>query len=138
MLRQIGDLLKDWRRINVAFTRAKSKLIIFGSRKTLQTSPVMVEFFHLMDEKGWILDLKAGADSLHEDEDERGISNVRVKAEQGVLKTSEKKRGISEVAVKSENMEASASRNVKKAKIVTEEAFVRSRPILRDILNGIS
>lgn len=30
---QIGDLLQDWRRLNVAFTRAKSKLIIIGSRK---------------------------------------------------------------------------------------------------------
>lgn len=25
----IGKLIKDWRRINVAFTRAKSKLIVY-------------------------------------------------------------------------------------------------------------
>ncbi|OAA62627.1 DNA replication helicase [Niveomyces insectorum RCEF 264] len=32
----IGDLLKDWRRINVAFTRAKTKLLVVGSRSTLK------------------------------------------------------------------------------------------------------
>ncbi|KAJ5059176.1 AAA domain-containing protein, partial [Bipolaris maydis] len=31
----VGDLLKDRRRINVALTRARSKLIILGSEKTL-------------------------------------------------------------------------------------------------------
>ena len=32
----IGELLKDWRRINVAFTRAKTKLLVIGSRETLK------------------------------------------------------------------------------------------------------
>lgn len=32
----IGELLKDWRRINVAFTRAKTKLLVVGSRETLR------------------------------------------------------------------------------------------------------
>ncbi|KAK3945578.1 hypothetical protein QBC46DRAFT_430115 [Diplogelasinospora grovesii] len=34
----IGDLLRDWRRINVAFTRAKTKLLVVGSRSTLRGS----------------------------------------------------------------------------------------------------
>ncbi|KAH8109923.1 Dna2-domain-containing protein [Phellopilus nigrolimitatus] len=54
---QIGDLLKDWRRINVAFTRARAKLVIFGSRKTLQASPLLADFFGLMDKRGWVLSL---------------------------------------------------------------------------------
>ena len=32
---RVGDLLKDWRRINVAFTRARSKLLIVGSQATI-------------------------------------------------------------------------------------------------------
>jgi len=32
----IGDLVKDWRPMNVSFTHVRSKLIIIGSRKTLQ------------------------------------------------------------------------------------------------------
>ncbi|KAI9307426.1 AAA domain-containing protein, partial [Cunninghamella echinulata] len=31
-----GELLRDWRRLNVAFTRAKCKLIVFGSLTTLK------------------------------------------------------------------------------------------------------
>ena len=34
----VGELLKDWRRVNVAMTRAKSKLVIVGSLGTLRNS----------------------------------------------------------------------------------------------------
>ena len=36
----VGDLLKDWRRINVAITRAKTKMIFVGSASTLRGSAV--------------------------------------------------------------------------------------------------
>lgn len=35
---QVGDLLRDWRRINVAVTRAELKLVMFGSQSTLAAS----------------------------------------------------------------------------------------------------
>ncbi|KAH8829949.1 Dna2-domain-containing protein [Flagelloscypha sp. PMI_526] len=53
----LGDLVKDWRRMNVSFTRARSKLVIFGSRKTLQGEPLLKDFFKLMSSRGWILAL---------------------------------------------------------------------------------
>ncbi|GAA5886249.1 hypothetical protein JCM6882_001581 [Rhodosporidiobolus microsporus] len=53
----VGDLLKDWRRLNVCFTRAKSKLVIFGSRSTLRHVPLLQQFLNLVDEKRWVLDL---------------------------------------------------------------------------------
>ena len=34
----VGELLIDWRRINVALTRAKHKLIMIGSPSTLRVS----------------------------------------------------------------------------------------------------
>jgi hypothetical protein len=34
----VGDLLTDWRRINVAMTRAKHKFIMIGSSSTLRVS----------------------------------------------------------------------------------------------------
>lgn len=63
--RQIGDLLKDWRRINVSFTRAKAKLVIFGSRSTLKGDKLLDEFLQLMESKRWIYSLPPGADGLH-------------------------------------------------------------------------
>ncbi|KAI0317541.1 AAA domain-containing protein [Amylostereum chailletii] len=62
---QIGNLVRDWRRMNVAFTRARSKLIIIGSRSTLDQSPVLHSFFELSESRGWILRLPAGAQAMH-------------------------------------------------------------------------
>ena len=41
--RRIGSLLRDWRRINVAFTRAKKKLILIGSETTLKSVSIWQE-----------------------------------------------------------------------------------------------
>lgn len=87
----IGDLLKDWRRINVAFTRAKTKLLVVGSRSTLQGigrmekrekkdakeksgrdthngetgEEMLARFVSLMEERVWIYDLPADALDNH-------------------------------------------------------------------------
>lgn len=52
--------------MNVSFTRARSKLVIFGSRKTLQREPLLAQFFELMQGRGWILQLPPGAHIAHE------------------------------------------------------------------------
>ena len=51
---QIGPLLHDVRRVNVAFSRAKSKLVVFGSRSTLEHSASFASLFALGSEKGWV------------------------------------------------------------------------------------
>ena len=61
----VGDLLKDWRRVNVALTRARSKLVVLGSRRTLSNNDLLANFMTLVDGKGWSLDLPRGADELH-------------------------------------------------------------------------
>ena len=50
---QVGQLLEDQRRINVALTRAKHKLIMIGSQSTLQSSPVIRELLTIVAQKGW-------------------------------------------------------------------------------------
>lgn len=54
-----GNLLKDWRRLNVAITRAKKKLILIGSQKTLRTIPHYAQLLDLMTQKQWVLTLPA-------------------------------------------------------------------------------
>lgn len=65
IISKIGDLLRDWRRINVSFTRAKKKLVIFASAKTLNADPLFKEFLELVREKGFEKRLKKGDDKLH-------------------------------------------------------------------------
>lgn len=64
----IGDLLKDWRRINVAFTRAKTKLLVVGSKSTLKGSgceEMLARFIGLMEARCWIYDLKQDSLESH-------------------------------------------------------------------------
>ncbi|OBZ77918.1 DNA replication ATP-dependent helicase/nuclease DNA2 [Grifola frondosa] len=120
---QLGDLVKDWRRINVSFTRARSKLIIFGSRKTLQTTPLLAEFFELMDSKGWILRLPPNAHEMH---DFNPPSCKKRSAEDAVLDLPSKKQ--------KENVRSMLS---KKGKIgATEAGLLKGMPFLRDVVNG--
>lgn len=68
----IGDLLKDWRRINVAFTRAKTKLLVVGSKSTLKGSgceEMLARFIGLMEARCWIYDLRPDALEGHYFED---------------------------------------------------------------------
>jgi hypothetical protein len=51
--------------MNVSFTRARAKLVLFGSRKTLQRDPLLAQFFKLMDEQKWVVHLPHGSDSIH-------------------------------------------------------------------------
>ena len=62
----VGDLLRDWRRVNVAVTRAKRKLILIGSLSTLKGSLLLQELFDLLERKDWVQILPRGAHSLME------------------------------------------------------------------------
>lgn len=48
---QLGELLQDWRRLNVAITRAKHKLLMLGSAPTLRRyAPLEKLLCHLQQE----------------------------------------------------------------------------------------
>jgi len=51
--KKIGSILRDWRRLNVAFTRAKQKLLLIGSKSTLEGHSLFSKFFELVVSKGW-------------------------------------------------------------------------------------
>lgn len=64
---KVGELLRDWRRVNVAVTRARSKLVMVGSRNTLERSEVAIltGIIDIMSEKGWIKNLEGQIEGSH-------------------------------------------------------------------------
>ena len=53
--RDAGTLLRDRRRVNVALTRARSKLIVVGCGATLQSSPVLREVLGVTIHEKWLV-----------------------------------------------------------------------------------
>jgi DNA replication ATP-dependent helicase Dna2 len=53
----VGELLKDRRRVNVALTRARSKLVIVGSETTLSGNQLLADMVGMCRDQGWVLDL---------------------------------------------------------------------------------
>jgi len=56
-----GELLNDRRRLNVALTRAKKKLVMVGSMDSLSSSPALLEAFAFLRGEGWIVPLPGDA-----------------------------------------------------------------------------
>lgn len=65
----VGELLKDRRRINVALTRARSKLILLGSEKTLSSNELLGNMIALCRAKNWILNLQPDMVDAHSFDD---------------------------------------------------------------------
>ncbi|BDD58467.1 hypothetical protein MAP00_003745 [Monascus purpureus] len=64
--KNVGDLLRDWRRINVAFTRARTKLLVIGSKSTLRDgNELLGKYVRLVEEKGWVYNLPRHALGCH-------------------------------------------------------------------------
>ncbi len=56
----VGDLLTDWRRLNVAISRARNKLVLVGDQATLRAVHMLQEMFRLLRERDWIVPLPPG------------------------------------------------------------------------------
>jgi len=137
----IGDLLKDWRRINVAFTRAKTKLIVVGSRDTLKGSgeqEMLSKFIGVMEERDWIYDLPSNALESHFFEDNptqftaTGMSGTQPSPSKKSPKklTRGKIKKPSQVLAGKENERPGPKRGN-----ITTKALLRNKPVSRDILN---
>lgn len=59
----VGELLRDWQRLNVAFTRAKKKLVLLGSAKTVLQHDSFVKLSELLKTRDWLFHLPADATS---------------------------------------------------------------------------
>lgn len=136
----IGELLRDWRRVNVAITRAKSKLIIIGSKTTFVKSQdkVLEGLVKIMDDQSWVHDLPANAAESH-------------KFESGLTQTQTQGSGLTgNASLASQGQRRQREGNNDKenqgvfrkpAKIVKGsldmERLLDKRPVMRDIVNGV-
>lgn len=146
--KNIGDLLKDWRRINVAFTRARTKLLVLGSRSTLASDELLRGFFDLMDRQGWVFDLPKGAMDMHLFEDggtQLSTSGVRMeeRRQSSLLSPTKQNKnrdtGVADRGSPKKGNAISPKRRVATAKgRVSERVILGNRPVLQDIVNDLS
>jgi DNA replication ATP-dependent helicase Dna2 len=108
--------------MNVSFTRARSKLVIFGSRKTLYPAPLLAEFIDLMEGQGWILPLPPCADEMH------------VLPFAKVASAGPKRAARDMDAPGKENSTQQGYKRAKKPR--AQEGLLRGRPLLQDVVNG--
>ncbi|KAG8667324.1 DNA replication endonuclease-helicase Dna2 [Fusarium poae] len=124
----IGDLLKDWRRINVAFTRAKTKLLVVGSKSTLKGSgsdSMLSQFISLMEDRNWIYEMPVNALENHYFED----FGTQITTAGTTQKTKSPRRK----AVGKENR-----RHSPKTARISDKALLKGKLITRDILNEMT
>ncbi|ETS78291.1 hypothetical protein PFICI_10353 [Pestalotiopsis fici W106-1] len=140
----IGDLLKDWRRINVAFTRAKTKLLVVGSRDTLRNcgeAEMVSRFVKLMEDKNWVFDLPADALEGHWFEEGSTQVTSRGHGLRGRSQSRSPMKKASWKAVADEGFGFDAGKeNMRPAPArakVTERALLKNKPLLTDIFNDL-
>ncbi|POR34455.1 DNA replication ATP-dependent helicase/nuclease DNA2 [Tolypocladium paradoxum] len=131
----IGDLLKDWRRINVAFTRAKTKLLVVGSMSTLKHSGkenMLSRFIALMEERDWIYNLPGDAlESHHFEEPSTPLTTA------GATQKAKSPRRSPKKAAFGQQGKENRRPTPKKAR-VGERVLLKDRLITRDILNEMT
>ena len=130
----VGELLKDWRRVNVALTRARTKLLVLGSKSTLVGNDLLKDLVNLMEDRGWWYDLPVGACEGHVFEDGSTQISARGSADskgENKAHTRDQKRGLGEGK---ENK--GARRLPAKQGKIDMNALLGKRAVLRDIVNG--
>ena len=119
--------------MNVAFTRARAKLIIFGSRTTLARTPLLESFFQLMEGEGWILQLPRSAHEIH--------AEALFPPENAQTKRGRQDSVGDQNNPKSEEKSGKRSPHGagtnKKIRRSPDTGLLRGRPILRDVFNDI-
>lgn len=128
---QVGDLLKDWRRLNVCFTRAKRKLVVFGSKSSLSTVPILAQFFQLVEIRGWLYSLPSNPPMASSWKSRRGegkSSPSRLPLSDGANK---RKSPIQSQEGMSKKTKAHAGNGPQH-----HRALLANRPVLRDIMTS--
>lgn len=136
----VGELLKDWRRVNVALTRARTKLLVLGSKKTLEGNELLKDFVKLMESRGWRYDLPPGALEGHLFDD--GATQTSGARSSGF--GPEVKVAAADVVQKDNPADGKEDATARVRKVPAKKgtmdirALLGKRPVLRDIVNDAS
>lgn len=118
----------------MSFTRAQSKLIIIGSRKTLSATALLAEFLQLMDERRWLLVLAEGAEKMHPTLEPPEIVVV---GKRGAKRAGEdpSRYGNGDGDGRVQVVVGTPPKKAKTPPVV-RDGVLKGRPILQDVVNG--
>ena len=145
----VGDLLKDWRRVNVALTRARTKLLVLGSKSTIVGNDLLKNFVTLMQSKSWLYDLPAHALESHLFDDGAtqfssgrggtvGEENLAVAAAEALEDEKRMKRIAEDRRHGLDKENRFGKRKPAKQATLDTDRLLGRRPVLRDIVNDAS
>lgn len=144
--KMVGDLLRDWRRVNVAITRARTKLLVVGSRSTLRDgNELLCKYVRLVEGKGWVYNLPQGAASSHVFPSAL-LDSTQLPFQSPVSAKKSKSPTVKEKSPSREPLSPLGTRQPSSglrkpakhgAKLFNGNSVVGNRPVLQDIVNDI-
>lgn len=154
--KNVGELLRDWRRVNVAFTRARTKLLVIGSRTTLRDgNELLHKYVELMETHDWVYNLPKNAleDHIFEDSDSSSQQIINNKTAESVSPSSQSPPSSSKKAknnrketqprsplspIQGNNKPIMKRKPEKRgAKLLPGDKILSKRPVLQDVVNDL-
>lgn len=135
----VGDLLSDWRRVNVAFTRARTKLLVLGSKSTLRNgNELLGKYVKLVEQQGWTYDLPKSAVENHIFDDVPISTYDRFtpspKQSPSAKKTPRNPLSPVQDRLSSSGLKKPAKRGLK---ILSGQKILGNKPVLQDVVNDL-
>lgn len=136
----VGELLSDWRRANVAFTRARTKLLVLGSKNTLRHGDELLgKYMNLVENRGWVYDLPKGAIEDHIfSHDNMGATQPSQSPPSSKKSPSQKKKAVARNPLSLVQSRQGLKQPAKKgAKLLNGNKVIGNRPVLQDMVNDL-
>ncbi|RAH78431.1 hypothetical protein BO86DRAFT_391830 [Aspergillus japonicus CBS 114.51] len=150
----VGDLLRDWRRVNVALTRARTKLLVVGSKSTLRDgNELLGKYVKLVQDRGWIYDLPKNALENHVFESDNLMGSTQASSVHGraaatpsptkkssPVSAAGRKSGVRKPLspVQARLTPQGLRKPAKKgAKLMSGNKVLGNRPVLQDVVNDL-
>ncbi|KAL3464748.1 AAA domain-containing protein [Aspergillus heterothallicus] len=136
----VGDLLSDWRRVNVAFTRARTKLLVLGSKRTLHNgNELLGKYVKLVQQRGWVYDLPKNAVEDHIFNDIPVSTYDRLTPSPKKIPVAKKKprkplSPVQERLTPNGGLQKPAKKGLK---LLSGQKILGNRPVLQDVVNDL-